>query len=364
MSASLPTLPNMERYKEDFLTCPICSERYNCGDHQAKYLSCLHTYCRSCLEKDAGDGSKFTCLKCRTEFSFSDDAVENLPNNFVVENLIEYRDILNYEGACGICDDTENKSVSFCKECKSFLCQICFDQHKRMRPFQHHEIVILCELQNTKFNPITWKGYFCEDHPEQHLSLYCQKIGCQMPLCVSCGLSDHRGHDIMDLTAAFDNLVFDLHKSSTKVKERKLEMEEKRSEIENMQEKLTENFEKKAKFMKSKVQSMHDFVDSCHDAARKRLKQMYKEEMNKLTTKIESINSLTAQVDAACDFADQACDMSHPTQLLASQQQIVDKLDALVQAEVPGTASDKLDFAFTNGQNNSYGNFYFAVTSV
>ena len=56
-----------EEFKEEFLTCSICTESYDRYEHQAKFLPCLHTYCKSCLESlaQAGQRPKFNCPQCR-----------------------------------------------------------------------------------------------------------------------------------------------------------------------------------------------------------------------------------------------------------------------------------------------------------
>ena len=57
--------------------------------------------------------------------------------------------------------------------------------------------------------------------------------------------------------------------------------------------------------------------------------------MNRLTSSMESMDRLSVQMTSACEFANQACHTSNPTQLLTSQNQIMERLSELENKKVP-----------------------------
>ena len=168
MAAITSSLKQKEEFKEEFLTCSICAEPYDTAEHQAKFLPCLHSYCKSCLQQYAGKRSKFDCPKCRNEINVPGASVDSLPNNFIVENLMIYQDAFNFSILCGSCDEEKNHAVSFCHHCGCFLCHSCVESHQKMRPLQHHTISTMDELQKEKYNPTMQKHVFCKNIPRMN----------------------------------------------------------------------------------------------------------------------------------------------------------------------------------------------------
>ncbi|XP_072046827.1 tripartite motif-containing protein 2-like [Amphiura filiformis] len=346
MAASLSPTQMKEEFKDKFLTCSICEEPYDNDERQAKCLPCLHTYCKSCLQRIAGKRPKFDCPKCCKLITLPGGTVDSLPNNFIVENLKGYQNIFNLAVVCGNCDD-DNPAVKFCHDCGSFLCQGCIESHQKMRSMQHHQLVTIEELQAKKCNPMMQQQQHCTKHPKQDMTMYCKEADCKVPVCATCGHLDHRGHDLIELSATIEKIVADMQLSSERVNERNQELARKQLVVEELQQTLTNNFKKKEKEMHESAAKLHKQIDANYNKAQTHLKNLYETEMNNLTESTDSIGFLSAQMTSACEFANQSCDMSHPTQLLTSHNQIMERLNELEIAKLPETASDKTDFDFT-----------------
>ncbi|XP_072051299.1 E3 ubiquitin-protein ligase TRIM45-like [Amphiura filiformis] len=351
MAACLPQCQMKEDFKDEFLTCSICAELYDNAEHQAKCLPCLHTYCKSCLQRIAGKKSQFDCPTCRKLITLTGGTVDSLPNNFIVENLKEYQNIFNLAVTCGNCNRGD-PAVRFCHDCGSFQCQRCTDNHQEMRSMQHHQLVTIEELQAKKCNPMMQQQQqHCTKHPKQDMTMYCKD--CKVPVCATCGHLDHRGHDLIELSAAIEQIVADMQLSSKKVNERNQELARKRFTALNLQQTLTTNFKKKEKEMQESTQKLYNQIRANYNKTQAHLKHLYETEMNNLTASIESIDFLTAQMTSACEFANQSCDMSHPMQLITLENQIMERLNELEIAKLPETASDKTDFDFTEKHDSA-----------
>ena len=345
MAASIPPQSQrQEDFKEQFLTCSLCTEPYDNNQHQAKFLPCLHSYCKSCLRQHAGKRPKINCPNCRREVVLPDGTVDSLPNDFIVENLKDFQDVFNLAVNCGSCDEG-SQAVGFCHDCGCFLCKACVDNHQKMRPLRHHKLSTIAELQKERRNPMMQQR--CQKHPTMPLELYCKEVDCKMPACASCGLIDHRGHEIVDLLAASDEMVAIMRQSSANIAIRNQDLTDNSAALDIMQKTLTDNFSKLEKSMQESIQKVHSLIDTQYKHAHSHLKHLYQTEMNRLAESQESADLLGTQMISACEFADKACDVSHPTQLLSSHNQIMEHLHELENTEVPVIESDKTDFMLT-----------------
>ena len=300
MAASLSPTQQQEDFKEKFLTCSICTEPYDNDQHQAKCLSCLHTYCKSCLQKLAGKRPKINCPNCRSLVTLPGGRVDNLPNNFIIENLKPYQDVFNQ-----------------------------------------------ADIAN-----LTKQRQQCKKHPNQDLILFCKEPNCKIPVCAR-GVGDHRRHDLVDPSSASDEIKADMQRSTAKVGCKSQEIAKKRAATEAMQKALTDNFNQKENDMRKAKDKMIKLIKSQYTEAHSHLKSLYQTEMDRLSSSIESLNLLTTQMTSACEFANQACDTSNPMQLLTSQNQIMERLSELENKELPETTSQKADLTLTDQHHSA-----------
>ncbi|KAM4621144.1 E3 ubiquitin-protein ligase SH3RF2 [Polymixia lowei] len=68
----------------DLLVCPLCFEQL---DVSAKVLSCQHTFCKPCLQRQEASQSQLLCPECRTPVQAK--SVEDLPSNLLLVRLLE-----------------------------------------------------------------------------------------------------------------------------------------------------------------------------------------------------------------------------------------------------------------------------------
>ncbi|XP_072014849.1 E3 ubiquitin-protein ligase TRIM56-like [Amphiura filiformis] len=231
--------------QDEFLTCSICSQPYDNDEHQAKCLPCLHTNCKSCLQNIAGESSQFDCPKCSKLITLPGETVDSLSDNFIVENFHAYQSIFDLAVTCGNCNSS-NTAVRFCHDCGSFQCQDCIDSHQKMRSMRHHQLMTFKELQAKKSNPMMQQQH-CTKHSKQDMTMYCRDADCNVPICGTCGHLDHRGHDLIALSAAIEQTVNDMQLSADRVNERNEELACKRLAAEELQQTMTTNFKRKEK---------------------------------------------------------------------------------------------------------------------
>ena len=74
---------------------------------------------------------------------------------------------------CEMCKQTA--SAGYCSECECYICQICFDNHVRIRKNHHHVLQIAPESKEDD-RSVHFK--MCTDHTQQEVRLYCTDHKC------------------------------------------------------------------------------------------------------------------------------------------------------------------------------------------
>ena len=173
---------------EDLLTCSLCLELFR----EPKTLTCLHSYCKACLNEMTTIANKHDsvlCPLCRDETAIPESGIDGLPTNFFIKNLLEVAELKSKNDSlmCSNCEDGL-KAIARCGECDEFFCEKCVDAHNRLRPYQEHKVVDL----NMLLSPSTAKEFHpamkCPDH-DFVCKFYCRT--CKVLICRDCTVVDH-----------------------------------------------------------------------------------------------------------------------------------------------------------------------------
>ena len=168
------------------LTCPVCLQIFK----NPKYLPCYHSYCEECLEKLCSQ-SEIKCPECREVVKIPEGGVKSLPNNFLINRLVDELILKNKIGGenevqCDNCNKND-PVVSYCPTCNLFLCRVCNESHSRDRRTVSHmqNIVPFTELKTRA------KAFMCKKH-DTELLFYCET--CEELVCLYCTTKEHSGH--------------------------------------------------------------------------------------------------------------------------------------------------------------------------
>ncbi|XP_066301765.1 tripartite motif-containing protein 2-like [Branchiostoma lanceolatum] len=173
-----------QEFDQEFLTCPVCNKLF-C---EPKILPCLHTFCKSCLEKWVKQ--KVSCPFCRTEITLPSEGVSGLPTNFNINKLLDFRKLQKSKNLpCQLCE-THVKASSMCVDCGKLLCDTCLKLHSKLPLAKDHDILSFEELRSKERRSRYHRKLYCRDHPDQVLAFYCDP--CERLVCRDCTIVLHR----------------------------------------------------------------------------------------------------------------------------------------------------------------------------
>ena len=308
------------------LTCPICYQLFN----NPKYLPCHHSYCEQCLEKMQVQ-NKIICPECRNEATVPAGGVKDLPNNFFINRMVDELVLkCKVEGEeevkCDECDEDE-PVVAYCPECNSFLCQFCYETHKRNKRFRGHGIVPLTELRSNKDVTIQPKAKapICKEH-DIELLFYCET--CEQLICMYCTVKEHNGHnhdtvkkmatkhrnELKDVTTPVDEMIRNLSEAHDNIDKMKKKIRRQGDEVDK---KIDQHYnELVQKLMKQKEQ----VKQQAHDAVSQKEKA--------LTVQLEEVEYAQAEVFSMKELKD-AIEKSSDQEALSAKKQVIDRMQQI-----------------------------------
>ena len=257
--------------------------------------------------------------------------VKDLPNNFfinrMVDELVLKRKVKGEEEVkCDDCDEDE-PVVAYCPDCNSFLCQFCYETHKRNKRFRGHGIVPLTELRSSKSIPLEAKLKIplCKDHEEQ-LKYYCET--CEQLVCMYCTVKEHNGHnhdtvkkmatkhrnELKEVTAPVDEMIRDLSEAHDNIDKMRKKV---RQQGDEMDKKIDQHYDELVqKLMKQKEQ----LKQQGHNAVSQKEKA--------LRVQLEVVEHTQAEVLSMKELKD-ALEKSSDQEALSAKKQVIDRMQQI-----------------------------------
>ncbi|XP_019645920.1 PREDICTED: brain tumor protein-like [Branchiostoma belcheri] len=309
------------------LTCPLCEQHYK----KPKVLSCLHSFCQACLDKQLQKepGTILTCDVCEQETSLPSQGLSGLPDDFVARNTLENILLSSANIVCTTCT-SKSAAVSRCMECASYICPNCVSAHNWMLCFQNHHVVPLEELQGTAGRSALQRPVFCSTHQGEPLKFYCNS--CQVPICKECTVLDHAitSHNyvyLTDQTVALGNglqaLVEQSMDKAESLKKKQASLQDSATQIEKQGEEVIQQ-------INETIADLKTVLEQC--------KEELVEELNDwMAGKQESLNQLQShiqdtvdKINHGCKFTESLLRQGSHVEILSLQGQVERQLQSLL----------------------------------
>ena len=93
----MASLPSQSNNPHGLLICGVCEELYDDTTHQAKFLTCHHTFCSECLRKlsnkEQVKQATIECPNCRSHTRVPENGIDGLQTNFYITSWQESQNI-------------------------------------------------------------------------------------------------------------------------------------------------------------------------------------------------------------------------------------------------------------------------------
>ena len=267
--------------------CPLCLYQYNENDRCPRILLCGHTFCTACLatiiRRDKGT---ITCPKDKQKLKIgrsgsrvSSDVSLLFSKNYAILDLVcnlKNPDISDDDSfvLCEVCCDDEESDVveedssdeeyqrkrdseerrnpklghaatHCCLECSEKMCQKAAQVHKKMKISRSHHVTLLSDAKKV---PESGIKLICEEHGDP-FRFYDED--CKTPICTSCALLNHQGHQRYSLQNMGQRERSDIKDLLKKTKKKAHQLLMAGGDVLETQKKLDSNFEQQNQTIRS-----------------------------------------------------------------------------------------------------------------
>ena len=300
-------------------------------------LTCLHSFCKKCLQKILEEqGSTLKCPTCGENSSVPSNDLNLLPKDLRKEYEAE---VAEYEGLIGgdssiPCDHCEKGHADvFCCDCCEFLCEKCADHHRSWRKTRSHELVS-CVKKSSKESILKkiHKPLTCHIHSSESLDYYCNS--CSSVLCFRCATVKHKDHPWEELNSVKGKERTGLLTYLQKVETAQGELKNSISQVEKVIQRVQGNHKQADQKIKEVFSKLQHQLKAREDALLAKSADIALGKESALTLQCEDLKRMENAISDVCtklvsitqDYT--AVEMLSAKQPISNRaQQLLDKLD-------------------------------------
>ena len=308
------------------LTCLVCYQLFK----NPKYLACYHSYCEECLEKIQTEFN-ITCPECREETKVPVGGVKELPDNFFINRLVDDLILKKKVGGeqvvkCDKCYE-EGPAVSFCLEYNSFLCHACNDNHKRIKKYCDHTVMLLTELKSAPIQAKV-KIPLCKEH-DKELKYYCETCG--KLVCMYCTVKKHSDHHHNSVEQMAAKHRSELKKITDPIEGMIENHSNAHDNMEKMKKKIREQGEEINKVIDMHYDELLQKLMRQKDEVKQRAYDVLLEKEKTVTTQLEEVALMQTELINVKDLND-ALENSSDQEVLSAEKQVIKRVQQLTTA--------------------------------
>lgn len=299
--------------------CIACQQDLRVGS--SKILTCLHSICLTCLEKNKDlSGSIYTCPACQQK-SRADTICENL---FASEDS----DVNGLSTHCSNCEEG-NLADWYCDNCADWLCTQCKTAHARVRLTKDHVVTQKTNDEVRRIRGIVSnEKLLCQIHKEELARNFCQD--CQILTCDECQISSHKNHRYSFIDEAVQSQKTNLQSLVNKVRDVRLILtkieqtrHDQQSDIDRIERQTIDDIKLFGLNLITEIsqackQLIHETTTICDQA---------RTQFSEKNTRFEQY---LQNIDHSLDFVNEALTTSSKLALLKSNRVMTKRLDHLL----------------------------------
>ena len=336
-----------------FINCTKCSDEFDDSRRQPHVLSCLHTCCTTCLDL-ISSANTASCPECHAQTELPSDGPQSLPIDTACRNYLDFIRVQRKpsEIACTDCPDNAS-AQTFCKDCFNFMCQECTNAHKRTQVTRKHAVVSLDEMKESGMREFHRKDT-CrkQGHEEQVYTFYCDRRGCDTPVCTLCAVCDHNqtnGHLIRNLSDVYEDSKTVVQSVVREINARGTPMSAAVEQLEGVVDELA----KTESVISKEIDTIFDKYQKMLNERRYQLQMEVKNhcqvKKRDLQEKVKHLTTYTTDVKTATDFTNRVLLYTTATEFLTLKNIILRRILELKNVNVSIPAKDEVALKFMKG---------------
>ncbi|XP_041075356.1 E3 ubiquitin-protein ligase TRIM33-like isoform X3 [Polyodon spathula] len=324
---------------DKFLQCGVCS----CSITSPKLLSCLHSFCQTCL-RDQGGSHVVTCPTCHQPTEKAE-----VKDNKLLSDLQSKLDILRQIGRVGYlsCSCCNASAGSMCFECEKFLCQKCFEAHQVFIAKDSHLVESLESLKvmsSQEFLATARKKRqpYCPNHDKETISIFCRT--CAKSICTTCTVLMHKppDHEYRDIKQEAQEQKDNLHKMCTKLCKKEDAFKDILKKLLNLKGDHQSQKKELEEQIKVSVKEAVRKLEQKGEDLLKELEGIYKGMDAKMSKKLLHMEDVQKRIEGSKDLVEKMIKYATDEEVMEMQAFVKSSLQQL-QRSKPGNANT-LDF--------------------
>ncbi|XP_019865805.1 brain tumor protein [Aethina tumida] len=342
----------------------------------AKLLSCFHTFCNPCLEKN-----KLVCPRCNSEsvevilntLLFSSDS-SNTTSTTVSNNTVN-----DFQQAvrCTGCKTKKLDAVARCVDCANYLCSNCVMAHQFMHCFEGHRVVNLSEIkEEPKNNTIaslgsiipngnlssTEKNFICPRHKAELLKFFCRT--CSVPICKECLTLEHPVglHDYEHINDAAPKQIEAIQNAISEAKSKATDVRNILKNVEHVSSKLQVQYHKAQNEINDTFQFYRSMLEERKQELLKELESVFSAKQISLGVATQKGQETVDQIYKACEFVERLNKCANVVEILMFRKLLDAKLQGLLNYNIDQSVQSACELEFVSnyqaiqvGVRNTFG---------
>ncbi|XP_041465834.1 E3 ubiquitin-protein ligase TRIM23-like [Lytechinus variegatus] len=339
------------------LECPVCAEYFT----DACFLSCMHSFCRSCLvkcDKTYGRGGKasMNCPLCRKVTLLGKNGVAGLSTDYTSNKLVaRLKESIKEREAgyskkdamtCQNCRD--GVVVSYCLSCCHFICANCHSIHSKMIAMKMHEVIPLKDLRKGNVTVLrTENPQFCSVH---RLDTICFCYTCQRYQCEICCMLDRNreGHSCtepshnQDSESIVKKKKAVIEKAVERLSQKRSSLEEQQGEVKRMRASIKRHYGAMKDQLKStldlRIRTVTRVMTEKHDDLVKVIEDDQQVMLAKIASVDESLGHTESRTLEAKSIGDNALKDGQHAEIAAVNDYLKSVVSSLEEDKTPENA--------------------------
>ena len=302
----------------------MCQEQFN-EIKEPKILKCLHTFCKTCLERwlqQQREAEKLPCPTCRHITECPNNDINSLPSNLFCKHLVEIVEAYSEKGQedssqCGNCG--ERKPLKFyCFNCTCFLCEDCANgAHKKGKIFRGHHAKEISSLESSDVQDYARKANICKEHNDD-LRYYCDK--CKVCICRDCAILEHRDHNIISLQQGLDRKKSDITKKIEEVEEVERLLGKEKENLEKRRVRLDHSFDQAETEVHRFAERLINLIRGHEETMNKELRKQKENSQDKLSSQMTKLNTKLKAIGISLKFGRSVLERNNLPEILNIEQ--------------------------------------------